>query len=379
VIIVVTSATVAAVLLEVPDGEPFRLSAGVSMWPTEIVRYVAALLTIAFIVWVRRTISRVRQELGQEFAPDALPVEAPRYRGFRAWIGGIGPALRDHVRAPRGRAVDAWKLWEHYVADSTLSTQLQRVIPLGGLFWMSCLVIISFDWPQAPYRGTAAHWIDSTLIRFVCAPLFIWLMFSVSDVIQLGRRYARMLGSDTATEWPRAIVRHAALRLGLLETEDVARRATEEAVISRWLDVHVIARWTQVVAPLIYCPFIVLTLMVVSRSALFDRWGTPWPLVLVSGVSGLYGVVSALSLRRIAEEARQTALRQLRELWIQTKAQPSLAALSAQIEQIIRETESLREGAFAPFAEQPVVRAVLLPLGSGSGLVVLRYLLGWSA
>ena len=37
--------------------------------------------------------------------------------------------------------------------------------------------------------------------------------------------------------------------------------------------------------------------------------------------------------------------------------------------------EDLREGAFSPYSQQPVVRAMLLPLGSLGGTALLEYLL----
>ena len=39
------------------------------------------------------------------------------------------------------------------------------------------------------------------------------------------------------------------------------------------------------------------------------------------------------------------------------------------------EFEELREGAFSPYSQQPVVRAMLLPLGSLGGTALLEYLL----
>ena len=39
------------------------------------------------------------------------------------------------------------------------------------------------------------------------------------------------------------------------------------------------------------------------------------------------------------------------------------------------EFEDLREGAFSPYSQQPVVRAMLLPLGSLGGTALLEYLL----
>ena len=42
----------------------------------------------------------------------------------------------------------------------------------------------------------------------------------------------------------------------------------------------------------------------------------------------------------------------------------------------MRRIEELREGAFSPFSQQPVVRAMLLPLGGFGGTALLSYLHG---
>ena len=41
----------------------------------------------------------------------------------------------------------------------------------------------------------------------------------------------------------------------------------------------------------------------------------------------------------------------------------------------MRRIEELREGALSPFSQQPVVRAMLLPLGGFGGTALLNYLL----
>jgi hypothetical protein len=45
------------------------------------------------------------------------------------------------------------------------------------------------------------------------------------------------------------------------------------------------------------------------------------------------------------------------------------------LEILLRRVEELREGAFSPFSQQPMVRAMLLPLGSLGGTALLDYLL----
>jgi hypothetical protein len=49
--------------------------------------------------------------------------------------------------------------------------------------------------------------------------------------------------------------------------------------------------------------------------------------------------------------------------------------LAVQLELLSRRVEELRDGAFTPFSQQPLVRAMLLPLGSFGGTALLEYLL----
>jgi hypothetical protein len=44
---------------------------------------------------------------------------------------------------------------------------------------------------------------------------------------------------------------------------------------------------------------------------------------------------------------------------------------------MLRQIEGLRDGAFSPFSQQPVVRAMLLPLGGFGGTALLSYVMGF--
>jgi len=93
-------------------------------------------------------------------------------------------------------------------------------------------------------------------------------------------------------------------------------------------------------------------------------------------VSGLYAAWCAFKLRSVAEGARNLALERFAHLLVKAKGQAGASTIGAQIEVMAREIQSLRRGAFAPFTEQPVVRALLLPISSAGGLTLFRYL-GW--
>lgn len=201
-------------------------------------------------------------------------------------------------------------------------------------------------------------------------------MLAVGDTIRLGQKYGALLAVPQRTVWPSAIVGHVGARLGLTQSTLEPRRGLEETCVSHWLDIQVIAKWTAVVHPVIYYPFIVLSIMILARSLLFDNWYTPPPLLVVLCISALYAVACAFMLRQVAERARGSALERFTQLLIRVRGDPDLEMLSGKIEIMIEEIKSLREGAFARFTEQPVVRALLLPIGSGGALALVHYF-GW--
>lgn len=364
------------IFLEDQSGEPFLAFSGISLWPTEALRFVAAALSVCFLVAVRRVIKRVRLQLDEEFGKIAVP--EPRGSGLRVWLKGVWPALRDRRQTTGlldGKRYKAEALWGRYLEQSSFRSQCQRVIPAALLFLIFCALILSFDPLVVPTRGLSVKWIDHVLL-WLSAPLLVWLILVVSDTIRLGDKYAKFLGASEPTKWPDHMLEEAGKRLGITLGGDAPDAAIKEACISHWLDIKVIEMWTDIVSPIIYYPFIVLCLMILSRSPLFDNLGTPYQLMVVFGVSGLYAAACAFKLRGVAERARGMALERFTHLLVRAKGQAGAPAIASQIEIMTREIESLRRGAFAPLTEQPVVRALLLPISSAGGLTLFRYL-GW--
>ena len=93
-------------------------------------------------------------------------------------------------------------------------------------------------------------------------------------------------------------------------------------------------------------------------------------------VAVLIVTACAVALRLSAEATRAEARRRLTERLFIAKGQTNGAQYASQLELLLRRIEELREGAFSPFSQQPVVRAMLLPLGSLGGTALLGYLLG---
>jgi len=56
------------------------------------------------------------------------------------------------------------------------------------------------------------------------------------------------------------------------------------------------------------------------------------------------------------------------------REQKSQSASASQITTLLDRVLALREGAFAPYSEQPIVRAVLVPAATYAATIALQYL-----
>src|SRR5204862_4134021 len=134
-------------------------------------------------------------------------------------------------------------------------------------------------------------------------------------------------------------------------------------------EIFFVAQRTQVVAPLIWYPLLVLTLIVLSRASLFDNWTWTPSLILVYAITGAWALGSAILLRRAAEQLRETALNDLRRFRL--LGQESEAKRQT-FDELIAEIRDLKKGAFAPLTDQPFIRAVRFPGAASARLPVTQ-------
>src|SRR5262249_37632291 len=145
-------------------------------------------------------------------------------------------------------------------------------------------------------------------------------------------------------------------------------------LLSEYLDIDFIAQATDVVGRQIYYPFIVISLLIISRSAIFDHWTWPVALLIIVGLNAGYAAFSVIYLRRTAEGARQLALKRLHDMLMSYTA---IGEAEGKEAKTIREVTTLIQnedrGAFAAISQQPLVAALLLPSGSAGIWALLQF------
>jgi hypothetical protein len=335
--------------------EPLIFFSGISIWPTEMVRLIAFLLAIFFMFKASFDLRANARKIEAEFSFTPLPPTRFRWRhlgiGFEHW------QMQQPTPTSRFSAEEAWHT---YLCRNKFWPRVIRVGILFALYFVFAVAIFSlFPQPPAPGRGEASFKFDT--LTFVLGGVGLLLLsFYVVDAIQLNSNFIRMFAREV-TKWG----------TGVIDRSHRSPPLTEEE-LSAYHEIFFVAQRTQAVAPLVWYPLLVLTLLVVARSSLFDNWTWPASLVLIFVITAAWALGSAILLRRAAEQLRETALNDLRRFRLLGR---ETEAKRETFDELIGEIRDLKTGAFAPLTEQPFIRAVLFPGGALGLLAVGQRLL----
>jgi hypothetical protein len=386
---------------KIPGGdlhEPFAALNGASAWPSQLLRTLAIVLFAWFLdfAWCR---SAQEADLigaryfpataGTPSAPASVPSSGRVQRALNAcrdatiWLWQPDVAVAD---APG--AIDGPRLWREYRRGLLGWPRLRR-IALWLVLSCALLVLVSGlvggAQPEIPARGIA----DRTLFQdtlFISAAMLLFLMVVVADVTVLTWRFIVLLKSGR-TIYPDDTVQAFAAELGTDLKPEAAQRIAALAVdrgagsgrntlLDDWIDARLLGDHTAVVGPLIFFPFILLALMIIARSHLFDNWQLDTNLLIMFAGFVVWSLAMAALLNYGAELARRRAVERMEAdlLWL-NGAGAAYKPLAEQYPGLIKQVRELRQGAFAPFFQQPLVQAMLVPLGGAGGVQLLDYLL----
>jgi hypothetical protein len=341
-----------------PRGEPFLITGGLSVWPTEIIRWLVLALAVCFVGLAFSAVQSGVIRISREYR---LPLNPPEQKCPIGWV-------LTSVPIPRA-SIEAEKLWLHYQQLGTIPQRARRtLLPFALYFAFALGIFLLGRNPYSPVRGSLSTWIDRvTLLVSIIA--FLFLVFWVMDSVRLCRWLIEQL-SESYTRYPAACLRYFAERRALEDRPDL---------LEEWLDLRLIADLTEQVGRLIYYPFIVFFFVALARNQFWDRWTWPASLLIVFALNLALMVGSVVVLQRAAHRARDVGLDRL-QCKVETAESKSAASpelhQSALAQKLIDEVRGLRKGAFVPFWENPIVGAILVPSGGTALIELLRYVWG---
>lgn len=335
------------------DQEPLAFLSGISIWPSEMLRLIAFLLAIHFLIKAHLDLRSNEVEVNECFH-----LESPLRRTWPVWRDlrlGLRRWTQHSDWMQSDTSFPAEKAWLTYLVRNQFWPRFVRVAVFFCLYFIFSLCAFAlFPTPVVPARGASAFTFDLKVLILAVIALMI-LTFYVVDALRLNTNFIRIFASGL-TQW-KPNIPPGNRRVPPLSEEE----------ISRYHDIIFVAQRTEVVARLIWYPLIVLTLMVLARSSLFDNWTWPPMLLVIFALNVIWAIGSAIVLRRAAEQLRETAVDNLERLRLANYKDRYKRKM---FNEIIAEIRSLKKGAFAPLSEQPFIRAIIVPSG-GLGLLAV--------
>lgn len=338
-----------------PGGEPLTLLQGVSIWPTEFLRLAALILGLCLIFQSRYLLKQGACEI-------ALKYKLPLSRDLET----------QHRKLPAGLDADLVvdKVNDIWTSVLTLGNDPSRRwrVARNSLFYLSFGLLLAFaeGWPLSPFRGELSEILDKILL-FSSVAVYLYLTFLTIDAANLGCVFINHLSHKTS-EYSMDTIAFFSGQNG-----DINRY-----YINEWIDINLIADVTERLSRLLYFPFVIFLLFLVSRSSIWDNWPWPYFLVTIFVLNLIFSLLGFLLLYHSANKARAQALENLEAKVKQASAfaSPEPSENDAkQAHALLEELRGIRKGAFAGFWESPILGALLIPAGGSVIFELIAYLL----
>ena len=348
------------------NAEPFYWLEGVSIWPSQLLRILIVLFVWFFCRWGHQRIKKMEEDLKNEIPSTfVLPNNWIPPKFLEVLFIGDWKRVRDQDDILK---VQPEKLWEKYLGYSgldmpvTSSPWFLRVVIHVLVFFLAAGILISQTGiPNVPARGDFAQSVNFCLIILAV----LSTIFLITWVVENARLCERLIDdlsakpskwTDEAEAW----------------TTRVKKVPPECA--DDWLDIHLVARLTATMQPLIFGPVVCIALLILARSPVIDDWDLPWGLEIVFIIMLFYSISAEIFLQHGAKSARKKAIDQLTaKISYQRNQNAPVEIVIKRIEAEIERIRDLREGAFRPWYEWPLLQSFG---GLGTLWAALQYFAG---
>ena len=360
-----------------PGEEPMRWFAGVSVWPAALICNLAGVLAVAFFVYGRRTLRKGEAAIEEEFFKADLaqtpPTQAPK--GRTKWFNEFQESWfpGSYSEEPPSQS-HAWAVWLKYKTwGRGRSCALRLALGVAAVFFLVGVMILDLGLPTSPVRGHTSTNLYFFMVipgYLLTIPLLVWTLDRVA-VCSLFLH--RLYGSDDAPKHSGWSAQTQARYCGCSTLSPTQNASEDAGAVDSYIDLRLSARISHHVGTVIVYPFILVLMLIVARARYFDNWGmTAGYLVIIFVILTLL-TLAAFTLRQNAERIRRYTIEQFESLEVRMCAKDYQTTTQTTKEQLALMKDiavHLKEGAFASFSSQPIVRAILLPFG-GAGLINL--------
>jgi hypothetical protein len=352
-----------------PAGEPFSLTNGVSAWPGEIIRLLAASLAVCFSGELYFTMREVYFVLTRQFRlkiPDpkmADPKKKPLW--FKLKRQGSFYFHSWKALAP-GSQVDVSNLWENHYENGRFWCRMARIIGPFLVYVLSLFIIVHFLLGEdffSSVRGNTCRWWDFGLTLAANCGFIVLALLTIDSAI-LTRHLIFSLGQQSVN-YPETTRNHFRG-----EKPNINKNFLDD-----WIGLQLIVEITEHVGKLVYYPTGILLLLLFARNGWWDNWSFPPVHILIFIFNLLLSLASVFILQRTAKDLKTNVEMRLaaevKRLRVETAGSEIKKQATADA-QLLQEMQSLRRGAFVPFWENPILTALF---ASSGGITILQLLI----
>ncbi|UOA07487.1 hypothetical protein [Methylobacter sp. S3L5C] len=348
------------------DAEPFYSLESTSAWPSQLLRLLACLFAIGFYRWGALRIKKMQNDLqiegGDTRRTFALPDKPACLGNWEVLFVG---SWRSEVNNKAMVFPDVlWKKYLGYCQQKrfSISSVWLRVLIHGFAFFAVAFLLVNQSGaPSEPMRGDFAMYVNKLMI-FVTVFLTLFLTMWVVEHARLCEQLITHLSAkpsdwnENAKDWA-------------IGDNNIAPECVRD-----WLDIQLVAILTTTIQPLIWGPMVCIGLLILARSPALDDWDIPSGLAIVLIAMLFYAISAELFLQKGAKLARIKSLDQLSaKIREQRNLESPNEIIIKRIEVEIERIRALRDGAFRPWYEWPLLQSFG---GLGTLVFILQYFAG---
>lgn len=367
--IIVGSVSLVAVFLifsEVQSLDTFSFNDGISTWPANAIRSFAIVMALGFCYLGYVQLRKYQTEIEKDFGFDQAARDKKTLGRFERRAKADIPQQKFNIddwgNLPGDKPVlKITNLWHGLDWMMSCSHGFRVLVML--MLYAVCVVLLLLtgfiEMPGIPARGRVDFFVTQAVL-FLLVLAYLVLIFIIADITHLASRLIGLLKSNDY-HWPSAKLGEYCERYGSTE---LARQK---------LKIDLIHRIAKEINGFVYYPFVILFLLILSRSHFFDNWHyTPF-LFFVFCFTAILALLSAARLRWAAIAARDKVLEAVQDRYWPLQSQGDVHKKCVRL--LVDEIKSLDSGPFLPLSKHPVFLSVLLPLSSIGGLYLIEYML----
>jgi hypothetical protein len=364
-------------------GEPAVLFEGISVWPTNLLRLLAIVVSFYFLYSIYKQLKKRRGILLRYFTSAQILPKV--YEDAEHEKKSDESFLRHYTRHWMSIAcLDSFRFYRRFPTESdsklAVLSLLHKGLRLGSwhrrlfrtvilfainLILFLCLVTI-FGYPSTPARGGIAKGVSYFMFFLSETVGLLFLVLFVVDTTILTFRFIKMLNVESNNlVWPANLVDPIA-STGKLP-KGVNRDCAEKADRIR-LRIQLIKDCSLEVSEFIRYPFVVFLILVVAHAPLFDNWRWSTTQFIMAFLTIGTSLYCAYALRQQISKAISKAQQELREIELPPPLpakMPRPVALNEETRgyiRLIRSDINATDGKMFHFFNNPLVYAVVYPL-----------------